>query len=317
LRISLTDLAAHASPDEVLGMDRAERYEGALEDVFDLQDRITTSVAAALEPTLRETEVRRAQAKSTTDLTSYDLLSRAYAAFYVMTPSSYDEAPLLLDRAVAIDPNNSTALALMAWCYVNRQEQTTPDLRTRGLTAARMALRVGRDDSRALSGAGIGIARFGDNLDEALTYTERAVTLNVNDAWAWTAAGWVSSLAGRLERSIECFTQANRLNPLDPVSYGSHAGVGFPLLFSGRYEDALASADKALSLEARFMPALLVKIGALAKLDRSKEAREAGRRLLVLRPDISISTYLEGTMLKLPDQVALIGSALRFAGIPE
>ena len=98
----------------------ADRYEGALEDVFDLQDRITSSVVAVIEPKVQQAEIKRAQAKPTENLTAYDLYLHAFAAHSDYEEDSNNGALALLARAVAIDPRFSTAYGLMANCQVHR-----------------------------------------------------------------------------------------------------------------------------------------------------------------------------------------------------
>ena len=134
----------------------ADRYEGALEDVFDLQDRITSSVVAVIEPKVQQVEIKRAQAKSTENLTAYDLYLRAFAAHSDYEEESNSRALALLARAVAIDPRFSSAYGLMANCHVHRLNRgwgSVADAKKRGLEAAKLAVETGRDDPRALGWA--------------------------------------------------------------------------------------------------------------------------------------------------------------------
>ena len=159
----------------------ADRYEGALEDVFDLQDRITSSVVAVIEPKVQQAEIKRAQAKSTENLTAYDLYLRAFAAHSDYEEESNNRALALLARAVAIDPRFSSAYGLMANCHVHRLNRgwgSVADAKKRGLEAAKLAAETGRDDPRALGWAANGIARFGGNIEEALAHIERALSLS-------------------------------------------------------------------------------------------------------------------------------------------
>jgi len=154
----------------------AERYEGALDAVFDLQDRITSSVVAVIEPKVRQAEILRAQAKSTENLTAYDLYLRAYALFtdHNYKEESFDRALEMLARAVAIDPHFSSAYGLVVGCHVQRLNRgwgSVADIRAQGLHAAKLAAETGRDDPRALGWAANGIARFGGHIDPSTVRT--------------------------------------------------------------------------------------------------------------------------------------------------
>jgi adenylate cyclase len=296
----------------------AERYDGELEEIFDLQDKITSNVAGAIEPKVRDAEIRRAQAKATTNLTARDLYMRAVAGFIELTEASYAEALLLLDRAVAADPRFSSAYGLITWCQLNKLAQGWGDpseLKTRALAAAALALQTGKDDSYALSAAGMAIARFGTQFEEGLAHVERALALNTNDVMAWHAGGWTSWYAGKHERSIESFKQAMRLSPIDPASFGRYAGIAFPYFFTGKYDEAIRWADKALNDESKFVPAHSVKVAAAAMAGQTEVLKEATQRLIAARPGFSISKNGFPTLpssLRDPFQ-----SALRKAGLPE
>jgi tetratricopeptide (TPR) repeat protein len=125
----------------------------------------------------------------------------------------------------------------------------------------------------------------------------------------------VSGFSGKHERSIECFTQAIRLSPLDPIAYGYYAGIANSYFFTGRYDDAIAWADKALNLEPSFWFALLIKIAAAAMAERTASVEEATRRLLAAQPDFSISE--NGSVYRARSQRELFQAALRKAGLPE
>jgi tetratricopeptide (TPR) repeat protein len=189
------------------------------------------------------------------------------------------------------------------------------ELKTRALAAAALALQTGKDDSYALSAAGMAIARFGTQFEEGLAHVERALALNTNDVMAWHAGGWTSWYAGKHERSIESFKQAMRLSPVDPTSFGRYAGIAFPYFFTGKYDEAIRWADKALNDEPKFLPAHSVKVAAAAMAGQTEILKEATRRLIAARPGFSISQNGFPTLpssLRDPFQ-----SALRKAGLPE
>ena len=199
----------------------ADRYEGALEDVFDLQDRITSSVVAVIEPKVRLAEIARAQAKPTENLTAYDLYLRALAVFYDYEEESISRALAMLTRAVAIDPRFSTAYGLIANYHMHlmlRGWGSVADDKKLGLEAARLAVETGGDDPRSLALAANGIAHCGGKIEEALAHIERALSLSPDSVHVRRLSGWTCIVAGEHERSIEHFERAMQLDPMD--AYG-------------------------------------------------------------------------------------------------
>ena len=181
----------------------AERFDGGTEDMFDLQDQITSSVAGAIVPQLHQAEILRAQAKSTYNLTAREFYWRALASYYEYTDAGFTEAIALLGKAVAADPRFSSAYGTMAWSCCNRFVNLMgkpADAAARGVAAARLALETGKDDAYALSAAAMALGYMGRSHDEGLALVDRALSLNANDAMVWHSGGWVSCLAGKYER---------------------------------------------------------------------------------------------------------------------
>jgi TolB-like protein/DNA-binding SARP family transcriptional activator len=299
----------------------AERNDGELEDIFDLQDMITSSVAGAIEPRVQQAEIKRAQAKPTTNLTAHDLYMRAVGAFLELNEASYTEALALLDRAVAVDPQFSSAYGYMTWCHMNRLARAWGDpaeATARGLAAANLALQTGRDDSFALSAGGMALGLLDGRAKEGLAHVERALVLNTNDAMAWHAGGWVAWFAGKHEKSIENFKQAMRLSPIDPRAYERYVGIAYPYFFTGQYDEAIAWTDKALNEAPGTRVAYLVKIAASAMAGRSEILQEAKQCFIVNWPGFSIAGQIKRSPVRwLPEERAAYEAALRKAGFPE
>ena len=159
----------------------AERFEGTLADVFELQDRVAEGVAGAIEPTLRGAEIERARRKPTGSLDAYDLYLRALP--HVFTPTAEDnrEALRLLEEALALDPGYAAALGLKAWChlraYLHGWAGDDEGERTSGEHAARRALAAGRDDPTALAMGGFVVSLLAHDHEAGLAALGRAVTL--------------------------------------------------------------------------------------------------------------------------------------------
>jgi TolB-like protein len=299
----------------------ADRYEGALEDVFDLQDRITSSVVALIEPKVQQVEIKRAQAKSTENLTAYDLYLRAFAAHSDYEDQSNNSALALLARAVAIDPHFSSAYGLMANCHVHRLNRgwgSVADARKRGLEAAKRAAETGRDDPRALGWAANGIARFGGNLEEALVHIERALALSPDSVHVRRMGGYTCFVAGKHEHSIEHFRRAMQLDPMEPWAFHSYYGIALPYFFTGRYEDALAWVDKALLARPNYASPLRLKIAASAMAGHpSGEIQKAIEQLHTVEPELSITQLMQRLAHFRQVDLELYSKALRLAGLPE
>jgi TolB-like protein len=299
----------------------ADRYEGALEDVFDLQDRITSSVVAVIEPKVRWAEIARAQAKPTENLTAYDLYLRALAVFYDYQEESIRRALAMLTRAVVIDPRFSTAYGLIAQCHVQRLNRgwgSVEDVTKQGLEAAKLAVETGRDDPRALVLGANGIARFGDNIEEALAHIERALALSPDSVHVRRTSGWTCMIAGKHERSIEHFKRAMQLDPMDPWAFEAYWGIAYPLFFTGRYEEAVAWLDRALLERPNLVNAFRLQIAASAMAGRpSGEMREAIGRLHMVEPEVTITELMQRIAHFRQVDLELYAKALRLAGLPE
>jgi adenylate cyclase len=132
----------------------AERFDGALDDIFELQDQVASSVAGAIEPKLRQSEIERASRKPTANLTAYDLYLRALAQSYRYTEEGLAEALVLARQALAIDPSYAPAAAMVAWCRGVQPSQgwvaLSADDVAEACRLARQALEAGRDDAETI-----------------------------------------------------------------------------------------------------------------------------------------------------------------------
>ncbi|TAJ84509.1 adenylate/guanylate cyclase domain-containing protein [Reyranella sp.] len=300
----------------------AERYDGAIEDVFDLQDSITSSIVATIYPQLMSSEITRAQAKPTSNLTAYDFYLRAIPGIVpVATESSISEALMLLDRAIAADPQFSSAYAYVARAHWGRLHQgwgSSREARAQGYEAAKRAVEIGKDDPVALALGGFGIASLGGKPEEGVEHIERALTLNPNFLMAWRFGGAAHSMIGKHEKSIQYFERAMQLSPRDDFAFETYIGFVTPCFFLGRHDQALHWAERALRDRPRSFLAIMWKIVALAmEGNRPDELADLLEQLKSLRPRFSIA----GCMARFgPFQASdrkLFETALRRAGLPE
>ncbi|MBI4591035.1 MAG: hypothetical protein HY725_19585 [Candidatus Rokubacteria bacterium] len=228
----------------------ADRFDGALEDVFDLQDRITESVVGALQPTLRQAEIERARRKPPASLDAYDYLLRALPMVIANTAAEAGTATTLLGEALRLYPDYAYAHALMAMAYGQifrsaggpEREQA----RAKSVTHARRALEVAGDDSTALAHAGFLLLITEQDVAGARAALDRAVALNPNAATAYAYRALVLAMAGEPEPAIENATRALRLSPLDPTSYLPQMALVIARIGLRQYADAVAWAHKAI-----------------------------------------------------------------------
>lgn len=252
----------------------ADRFDGALEDVFDLQDSITSNVAGAIEPRVQQAEIRRAQAKSTESLSGYDLFLRALACLYEAKEGSITDALRLADQAIAADRQFSLAYGLKAICHVQRKAQGWGSVRAAevdGLEAAQLAVETGNDNPVALARGGLALAYLGGSHRQGLGYVERALELNPNNALAMRFAGYICWYMGEHERSLTFLEQALRFSPVDPSLAELYTAMGYPCFFTGRNEEAVAWADRALRERPNWAPAMWVKLAAMAHLGSTSD----------------------------------------------
>jgi adenylate cyclase len=300
----------------------ADHFDGALDDIFDLQDRVTASVAGIIEPKLRQAEMERARRKPTEKLDAYDLYLRALA----QVNESYQgnlEALKLLRRAIEIDPHYAAPYGLAARSYLVQKVRSwvppsDPAL-AEGIRFAKLAASLGQDDPETLWMAGHALAVMSGDLDGGIALIDRALTHNPNSANAWRASGMVRAFLGDSETAIAHLERSARLSPLDFFAYLYSLGFIFAHFMAGRYEEASAWCDKTLHQRPDHPPALEIKAASCGLLGRLEEARVWIERLLAVNPDTTVSSMrlLYGVFMKKPGCLDAFLDGLRKAGLPE
>jgi adenylate cyclase len=299
----------------------ANRFDGRLEDVFDLQDQITESVVGAIEPTLRKAEIERSRKTRPENLDAYDLYLRAVPHTYAMRPDHNTEALRLLHKAIELDPDYAPALAYAAWCYEQRLtrgwETTQESDATTSIALARRAIATNSDDANAMAAAGFVLLMVGRDYDVGLSTIDRALSINPNTAPISMFAGWANNFAGKPDVALPCFERALRLSPTDPGSFFFVTGAAMAHLLSGRAEEALEMAGKSMALNPGWDTTQLVLVTASSQLGRSAESRAAVERLLAIAPSSTVSLYEELMPFRHEENLAVILEGLRAGGLPE
>jgi adenylate cyclase len=298
----------------------ADRFEGALEDIFDLQDKVTANVVGAVAPKVELAEIERAKRKPTENLNAYDHYLRGMASFYQGTGEAVSVALNFFYRAIELDPSFASAYGMAARCYTWRKANGWRTNETQEIAEmerlARRAVKLGRDDAFALCTGGFALAHLGD-LEEGAACIDRAALLNPSLAWAWYHGGWVSAWRGEPEEAIERLTQAMRLSPLDQLTSRGLCGIAFAHFLAERYDDACIWAEKGLLEEPNFVVAVRILGASYAMAGRPEQAKKTIARLRQLNPAQRISNLKEWATFRRPEHFAKWVEALRAAGLPE
>jgi TolB-like protein len=298
----------------------ADRFDGSLADVFDLQDRVAEAVAGVIEPALRRAEIARARRKPTDSLDAYDLYLRSLPHALAMTPEDNGLAVALLDRALALDPNYAVASALKSWCHQQRilRPWLGFELETEhriAVAAARHALVVGRDDPTALAIAGFVVSVLTGDHGAAIEALRRALTLNPNSALALGFMALVHCFTGDYAMAMSDAERAIRLSPLDPLIPIPLVALAYAALFTGRPDQALAHATRAIQANPAYDVPHAQAVAALVYLGRLDEARYAASRMQAAFPAVSIARRRRAAFRDAAKFEAYL-TALASAGLP-
>jgi TolB-like protein/DNA-binding SARP family transcriptional activator/Tfp pilus assembly protein PilF len=299
----------------------ADRFDGGLADIFDLQDQVTASVAAAVAPKLEQAEIERAKRKPTESLDAYDYYLRGVAGVYRWTREANNEALKMFYRAIELDPDFASAYGMAARCYSQRKTAGWVTDRAKEVAeAARLARRaaeLGRDDAVALWTAGIALAFVVGDLDDGATFTDRALALNPSLVWAWIFSGWVNVFVGEPEVAIQRFARAMRLSPQDPLLFQIQAGTASAHFFAGRYAEASTWAETAMRDQPNFLLGWSMTAASNALAGRTAEAARAMARLRQIDPELRLSNLKDLLTLRRSADFAKWEEGLRRAGLPE
>ena len=298
-----------------------DRFEGTLDDIFELQDRVASGVVGAIEPRLRRAEAERAVRKPTASLDAYDLYWRAQAQAYKRTRESLAESIRLARLALELDPAYGPAMSRIALSRgMQRQRNWIPPSgleAEEGIAMARQAIAAAGDDPWVLDFAGLALAQLAGDNDAALSALDRAIVLNPNFALAFGHRAVVLSYLNRPDEAIRSAHQAIRLSPLDPAIFSFYQALARAELAAGRYEAGLSWAEAALR-ENGGMPALRLKLSLCGYLGRHEEARACLSRVGEFHCEPTIAGIMRAVPKGVvPELAARVAEGLRKAGLPE
>jgi len=299
----------------------ASHYDGKLEDVFALEDRITAQVVAAIAPTIRSVEIERARRKRPDSMAAYDYIMRALPQVWALTRPGGIEALALTQRAIALEPNYALAHALGAWChfwqFVNGWSVDLEATRAEGLRLARAALRLDNEDPDVLAMVGAAEATLGRNLDYAAALIDKALTIDPNSAWAWIRGGYCHVYRGSVELALQHFERAEKLSPFDPLSFNRHIGIALAHFVAGRYERTVEWAAKALAERPHLTWGHRVMAAAYGQLGDRASASVALAGVLRLSPGATIASIVSVMPMESREVLERFAEGLRRAGLEE
>jgi adenylate cyclase len=266
----------------------ADRFDGLLEDIFELQDRVASTVAGVIEPALQAAETARSADRPTSDLTAYDLYLRAYE-MYFSSAQHIPEALRLLGRAIERDPRYGPALAWAAVCCLRLEADGSsidPERDSHNSVAfARRALQAAGGDPAVLANAALALAYYGEEISTVMTLVDRALALNPSFARGWYIGGILRLFAGQFEQAIEFAETSLRLSPHG--RYGQVFNViGAALLFSRRFDEALPKLLLAIEDDPSFPSPYRYLAACYAHMGRLDEAREVVAQLRSITPAV-------------------------------
>lgn len=317
-RVRITGQLVDAATAENLW---SERFEGNLDDIFALQDELTSSVVGAIVPQLERAEIERALRKHTEKLDAYDYYLRGMANFHLGNRDGMAAAQPLFRTAIDRDPGFASAYALAAacrfWSRFNGWAGNSEELNAEGAGLARLAVELGKDDPVALARGGHALANFVGDLDAAVALIDRALAINQNFAAAWFLGSFVRIMRGEYDVAIAHLAHSMRLSPLDPEMYRIQGGTALAHLCAGRYDAATAWAERAI----RGLPSFLIVVCILAaghalagRADAAQHAMQTARRL---DPALRASRIKDWLLFHRPENIAVLTEGLRKAGLPD
>ena len=297
----------------------SNKIDGAVADLFDLQDRMAAEVAAAIQPSIRRAEIERARKKRPDMLAAYDFIMRALPHLWAHSPADNAAAIALLGQALELDPDYALAAALAAWAHGQQVVYNwTMDFAAEREAAGRLietAIRTIGDDPTALTALGSAIMMLGRDVPQAAALADRALALDPNHAWAWMRRGWGQIYLGNPEDAIPAFERAMRLSPLDPFTFNIQIGMGLAHFAAGRPQQAIIWAHRALSERPgitwpwRDLATYYAHQGELAA------ARDALQLFVRHHPDVSLRAIGDGLRFMSPSLLARYLQGLKLAGL--
>jgi TolB-like protein len=299
----------------------ADRFDGSLEDIFDLQDQVATSVVGLITPRVEQAEIERIKRKPTEKLDAYDIYLQGLAELYRFSKASISEALRLFGLAIERDPRFALPYAMTARivCIQAQNgwlEDTALEFR-KGVQNARRSIELERDNPTVLATAGFAIALLDHDNEGGARLIAKSLSLNSNSAIAWLFSGWVNILLGQPDVGIEDVSRAQRLSPVDPLQPQFMTATACGHFIAGRYADAISWATNAVHDRSNLTFALALCISSMMLSGKTVESvQQIVRQLLQYEPNYRISSLSQVSFHR-PDDRERLSTGLRLAGLPD
>lgn len=299
---------------------RVGRFDGALDDVFEMQDRVSASVVATIAPSVRARELARAVRKPPESMTAYDCVLRALDLMPRLDHGCYDQARDLLQKATVADPNYAVAWSYVAfWHLIRLAQGWTPcvveDVTEAG-RAAEAALAHDPGNSTALAIRAHFLSYTQRDFVGAAALLERAVAAGPNNPMAWALSSATSGYLGEHELAVRQAEQALRLSPIDPFGYLSEYLLGQSHYLAGNFAEASRIGRRVAARNGMHAANLRTLTASLVAAGDTAAAQTVAQRLLAVDPQFSTATFAQRTPLTGAVLETFV-ERLRVAGLPD
>jgi adenylate cyclase len=297
----------------------ADKFEGPLDDVFELQDRVTSSVVGIVAPKIEQVEVERARQKPTDSLEAYDYYLRGIAGHDRWTREGSEDALRVLSKAIDLDTRFTAAMGRLCSCYTQRGFQRwmiDPKRETEtAINFARRAIDIEKEDASVLAWAALTLAMFADEFEAATTILDQALQLNQNMMVVHLLNGAVRSWLGQGDLAVEHYFKALRLSPYDTLGFSTLGGLAAAHFLIGKNDEALVWIEKALANNPRIVSTLRWAAVINAAAGHLEKSITFAKRLLELSPEETIGRAV--SHYRTNECKQKLAEALRLAGLPE
>ena len=296
----------------------ADRYDRALEDVFEVQDELTNTITNTLLQKVLDAGVESAMRRPPQNLAAYDHYMRAFGLILSLEKGNYKKAIREAQKAIGIEPDLARAHMILAWarvysCWAGWAEDPAEAMR---LSHASALKSIACDKNDFWGHAALAFAElFQHHHDRALSAIDQAMVLNPNSADTHAMRGSILNMLGRPEEGLEEAKTAVRLNPHHPTWYLVCFGRAFFLL--GQYDDAIPYLERLVNAGEDILTFRALLVASYMACGRETEARDQSTLLLESHPDTNITSLR--SLVPIRDQHALehYMELLRKAGLPE
>ena len=299
----------------------ADRFDGSLENVFELQDQVTASVAGAVGARVDEVEIERARRKPVENLGAYDCFLRGMAKFHELLPESVEQARTLFYRAIELEPEFVPPYAVVTRCHINRKiTGRVVDKDADMIEVRRLATHVaaaGRNDALSLTWAGYALVSVCSDHAGGGAMMDQALSLNPNLAACWLTRAALSLYQGNHEAAIEESARALRLNPIGFDANFIEGIAAAAHFLIGRYDETLLWSARILARRPWAIVGLQAQAAAYALTGNLDAARKAMTALLRAQPTMTVASQRDVHPYLRPQDLAKWLDAFRLAGMPE